>query len=442
MQTPQPLSALKQLPVTPSSSPLLKTSFKRPSDPLGENRLPGTVTFKKPRLADFNEGSESPYIARQHVPRALTPSTSTVACSSSPPRILSSSPSRHVESRHRSHGKRSDVKTQSARLEIGTPLIFGRHRHRPAEGSVAPGSAQTAPRLAVPKHLHHLVPSLDAPATTVYLPRNASHVSRVHALVEYVASTDSARLLVIGQNGLKLNGRRVLSGQIVEVPRSEALMLDFYGAKVDLSFPQPEQYEQEQEQEMEMEQDMLARGGRLFTPSLSSPPLSPLSPLSENGRPHVLSLPPSSPPVASMEFESDEYSERESSPFAPEHEHDHDHDHVQAQERQVKAEMLEAEPRAPSVSASAPASSPAPIAGAPEGVDLPALLASTVVFSGSSKLSLPDLVKHMLDVSILLSRCYACSELISVTAEPQVPRRRSRMECMVCTDTRAHANVR
>jgi hypothetical protein len=36
----------------------------------------------------------------------------------------------------------------------------------------------------------------------------------------------------------------------------------------------------------------------------------------------------------------------------------------------------------------------------PKGVDLPAILASTVVFSGSSKLSLPDLVKHMLEVSL------------------------------------------
>lgn len=35
----------------------------------------------------------------------------------------------------------------------------------------------------------------------------------------------------------------------------------------------------------------------------------------------------------------------------------------------------------------------------PADVDLPALIASTVVFSGSSKLSQPDLVKHMLEVS-------------------------------------------
>jgi hypothetical protein len=34
----------------------------------------------------------------------------------------------------------------------------------------------------------------------------------------------------------------------------------------------------------------------------------------------------------------------------------------------------------------------------PEDVDLPAILANTVVFSGSSKLSLPDLVRHMLEV--------------------------------------------
>lgn len=42
-------------------------------------------------------------------------------------------------------------------------------------------------------------------------------------------------------------------------------------------------------------------------------------------------------------------------------------------------------------------SPPLPIAATAAPVDLPALIASTVVFSGSSKLSLPDLVKHMLE---------------------------------------------
>ena len=36
----------------------------------------------------------------------------------------------------------------------------------------------------------------------------------------------------------------------------------------------------------------------------------------------------------------------------------------------------------------------------PDDVDLPAILANTVVFSGSSKLSLPDLVRHMLEVCL------------------------------------------
>lgn len=47
--------------------------------------------------------------------------------------------------------------------------------------------------------------------------------------------------------------------------------------------------------------------------------------------------------------------------------------------------------------------SPIPLAPLPDGIDLPAILASTVVFSGSSKLSLPDLVKHMLEVNLIHS---------------------------------------
>ena len=54
-----------------------------------------------------------------------------------------------------------------------------------------------------------------------------------------------------------------------------------------------------------------------------------------------------------------------------------------------------------------PARVPRPV---PDGIDLAALLASTVVFSGSSKLSLPDLVKHMLEVS-QISRLYASVHL-------------------------------
>jgi hypothetical protein len=81
-------------------------------------------------------------------------------------------------------------------------------------------------------------------------------------------------------------------------------------------------------------------------------------------------------------------------------------DNVNEIEHAVKAEALEIElapapqPRTIVFKSQSRAPSPVKITPpVPEHVDLPALIVSTIVFSGSSKLSLPDLVKHMLEVS-------------------------------------------
>ncbi|RSH95441.1 hypothetical protein EHS25_000533 [Saitozyma podzolica] len=324
--------------------------------------------------------------------RLMTPSTSTVAHSSSPRRAaLSSSPPRDTSP------------TQPVQLTPGLTLVFGRHRHH-APGSSAKSSASaSATKLttSVPRHLLHLLSdaSPSRPAEIVHLPRSASHASRVHATVEYIAAKDSLRIVVIGQNGLRVKragtgSRRLKSGQRMDLAGGDGnrvVQIDFYGCKVDVAFPAVEEPPE-----------------TLFSP-MSSPISAPPSP--------ATSMPPSSPPMMLPSSPIGDHS----SPLSS---------NLEVHARSVKQELLDAAlshddlivattdaglSRTPKTASrpatpapqrepapvppvphvlSAPPSPPAPL---PDGVDLAAILASTVVFSGSSKLSLPDLVKHMLE---------------------------------------------
>ena len=191
--------------------------------------------------------------------------------------------------------------------------------------------------------------------------------SRIHVVAEYMEDADQIRLTVIGQNGLRLNGTdRLLPGQRVDLNRRDDLHISFYGASTRLVFPPH------------------TRSVRLFTPVL------------ENQEERASSLPPSSPPLERRA--STPLSDEESRPtrtLSPQIE-------AAQTEREIKAEIISeaivkasTSPKIPQGESGVDTSAPAP-----DGVDLPALLASTVVFSGSSKLSLPDMVKHMLEVSI------------------------------------------
>lgn len=265
-------------------------------------------------------------------------------------------------------------------------------------------------------------------------------------MVEYIQEEEVIKVLVIGQNGMKINGKRVLAGQRVEVDKKvesgkgrTRSVLDFYGTKVAVKFPdldhaaQAEMREEERSEDREEVGDEVGRELRvdlsqLFTPDMSSPVLSP-----------ALSLPPSSPPLApltpsedadmddedengeevkelpsSQRASSPVFSTRGSSPLSAAESEDGDAEETKdlavpvqtqvqvstaqsdAREKSVKQEMVEQHVAGPSMIVSIEHD---PI---PSEIDLPALLASTVVFSGSSKLSLPDLVKHMLDVSFSL----------------------------------------
>lgn len=284
----------------------------------------------------------------------------------------------------------------------GESLVFGRHRHTPINASA---SSSVLLKSTVPVHLHHLVTDIDSPTSIVYLARTASHASRTHALVEWQEEGEMVKVLVIGQNGMKINGKRVLAGQRVKLDRQaenakgrERVVLDFYGTKMAVRFPTSQGKESKEETVTFDRADLSA----LFTPDRSSPPLSP-----------SLSLPPSSPPLApltpsedvDMEDEakptsserasSPVFSTRGSSPLSAPGSDDEEEprEPEDVQEKIVKQELVEAHVAGPSTSVQVD-NDPCPAE-----VDLPALLATTVVFSGSSKLSLPDLVKHMLDVS-------------------------------------------
>ena len=289
-------------------------------------------------------------------------------------------------------------------------------------------------------------------------------------MVEYLETSDSVRILVIGQNGLRVGGKRILAGQRVEIERKDRIVLDFYGAKVGLRFPNlaPPSAQMEVEKtgmDVEIEADEGVSGKRetgretLFTPEPSSPvpvlssplppsspPLAPTTPMSmdmdldadgegqsedaegemEDEVPVqdlLRSSPPLSPAVSRASSPLSSASEAEDEAVdAEDEEEDEDEQEIPeppaAQEDRslkIKVELIEA-----ASSRHSTPSKPARLVEEeemepiPSGVDLPALLASTVVFSGSSKLSLPDLVKHMLDVSLcsgLLAGAWLMSSL-------------------------------
>ena len=333
--------------------------------------------------------------------RALTPSTSTVAYSSSPRPALSSSPIRAPPALRKSKKvgttSKSSIRPQETldvQLELGTALVFGRHRHRPSGSSSSSKGAreQTDLKTSIPAHLQHLTHDLQESAQIVHLSRYASHASRVHALLQYLKGEDKLRVLVVGQNGLKIGGKRILQGQRVDLARRDQVVIDFYGAIVNVTFPGGRSVAMVEQPVIE------ERRERLFTPGSSE------ADIDEQHRESLrqLSLPPSSPPMAPMDLDDD--MSLASSPLSnPASE---DEAEAEAPTRDVKEEMIEiklATPPAPEVRRVSPliSESPKTVKPLPEGIDLPALLASTVVFSGSSKLSLPDLVKHMLEASPL-----------------------------------------
>lgn len=281
-------------------------------------------------------------------------------------------------------------------------LLFGRHRERAHRPATLPLPAQLKQYVECPGRI----------TRHVILDRSARHASRQHALVELVA--DKVRIVVLGQNGMRVRTAsgitRLARGSVAEYEAGAELELDFYGAAVALRTherlftPEPEQKHEQLEpaqrpaSDLDLELDLRSRD-------------SPLS------------LPPSSPPVMGMDLDEDEDEDDEElsdpedeedevlSPPSPPSPASRPLTPPPPALVEVKQEMLEQpasragtpKPTTPKASTPRPKSRAAtPVVAAeapplPAGLDLPALLASTVVFSGSSKLSLPDLVRSLLE---------------------------------------------
>ncbi|ODN91397.1 hypothetical protein L198_05911 [Cryptococcus wingfieldii CBS 7118] len=435
-----------------------------------------THTAKRPRLAVLSPntprpGSDNTDDALFHkLPAALTapatPSTSTVAFSSSPRRhnaLASSSPTRHARFAPYSDASTCAPADHELTLQTGTSFIFGRHHVRNASVKKKSVSIESV----IPRRLAHLVGNPENAVETITLPREAHHASRVHALVELVLPLSQnrdkiLRVLVVGQNGMRIkaprgmsptpgkNGRKgvkLVQGQRFEVAlaRGQVVELNFGKVKVAVKM----------EGDVEPAYSSPVRAPRLSSalPSSlppSSPPIvnvdlddevdvSPRERTSLESSPEPPLFPRSSPlPTTTTKPTFTLPSSRESSPLSPvsqrsnlspapepsspaqmsspalpsspyhdDYDSHEDNDELEGEGEgegdavDVKAERLEglhAPSRKNSPSGLARASTtPVETRPPPADVDLPAIIASTVVFSGISKLSLPDLVRHMLE---------------------------------------------
>ncbi|KAK4686910.1 hypothetical protein P7C73_g3211, partial [Tremellales sp. Uapishka_1] len=334
---PQPLGVTKQLPpssLAKSTSTTKRVSTSHNHQPILKKPRPTTPKFKVPSLPPrFQDGP-------------MTPSTSTVANSSSPPRLSSPTRTRSSPSRTSPLESVSVIPHQT--------LIFGRHRH-----------LSSLPLTSIPATYAGLLHSRDNSTRIIQLSRAASHASRIHATVEYVPASDQLRLVVMGQNGLRIKTdtrrkwSRLSQGQSLDISRRDAQVeIDFYGSRMLVDMPERE--------------ERFAATTQLDSP-MSDAPSSP--------------LPPSSPPLMSMDL--DLASESESEP--------EEQEEVEERGPLKEESPLDVEHRTKEVKESKPLVIPVDLPELPATIDLPALLASTVVFSGSSKLSLPDLVKGMLE---------------------------------------------
>lgn len=376
-----PLQHARKLPLTPVNLNMNPLKRANPEEPTGKSQAARARVMLTPPSSDGHIpssddiGFKIPAVPQRV--RLMTPSSSTVAASSSPAPM--SSP--NAPSRKRSSGSSSKSAGEVINVDIksGFTYVFGRHRHH---------DAQTHSTTTLPSTVSSSLFQPSNPVRTIFLPRQASHASRLHAAVEYLPERAELRVVVAGQNGIKVRSgslkRRVAKGESVTIAREDQIKLDFFGCTALLRLP-----------------EIIARPKHM---SLFSPSSSPV-------RPDLESLPPSSPPLGPISELGDDVEEedeeeeraaadRSSSPLSPMSEKASDLPDLEIQV-EVKAEMLDeivaqTSPPRPVSRMVSPVKEIAPV---PASLDLPALIASTVVFSGSSKLSQPDLVKHMLEVS-------------------------------------------
>jgi hypothetical protein len=346
--------------------------------------------------------------------RLMTPSSSTIAASSSPPRmsspdLVSNADGNANALRKKKSGSTKFLSQQVIQVEMQrrTTYVFGRHRHHDDQMKIT---------TTLPVHVASSLHNRTAPVKTIFLPRTASHASRLHAVIEYLPETDSLRIHTLGQNGVTVRAgstkRRLHKGENMDIERQTTIRIDFHGCTASVRLPERTAEEVEKAARLLEEKERSLRAS-LFDNS-SSPVREPLS-----------SLPPSSPPVDLDEDEDmssdedEEEQDRSSSPLSAMSD-----DNAEEITFEVKAEALDIplpptpapQPRQevpkPRSRAPSPIKEAKIVPPVPADIDLPALIVSTIVFSNSSKLSLPDLVKHMLEVCFIICRGNSTDEIV------------------------------
>ncbi|KAJ9103603.1 hypothetical protein QFC20_004759 [Naganishia adeliensis] len=286
------------------------------------------------------------------------------------------------------------------------PLVLGRSRRALTTEAQAEGlviQIEPVETVLLRETAAHLVRSDGGKAKLAPLPRTASHASRAHVLVEVVpGSFDVADRIIFS-----VLATRYPAGGVVQFVRADEgetmrIEVDMYSCRAIVEWLAPMELRTTHatpapllsptrdvdDALVELLQTPVVRKKSTPTPTVSAPVMVPEDPDSPARSIH-----------SQMTYESEPEHEDEARPVV-----------VGGDiSREVKKEWLDAAhatadhqtvgpaPRATSTTSDLSSLGPAPVPTVPVDIDLKALVATSLVFSGSSAISAPDLVKAILD---------------------------------------------
>ena len=357
-------------------------------------------------VVDTLPPSSPPVFAQDQEDEGVTP----MELSSSPgmPSQASSSPIQTVNSAHTTRQTATPLHTpprhQKPRISARTlaptaalpalkitytgtyPLVLGRSRRLAPALHVASSEVVPVPMRLTADTAQHLIHGHPDDGKLAPLPRTASHASRAHVLVQVVPTTDAEgeqiQFTVLGQNGCKIRcggaerAERYAAGGVARFGRAArgqtlGIEVDMYSCRAIIEWL-PVDVEEDIPPSPTIDDDLAAL---VQTPSPAIP-----------RRTAVPAETPSPARLIHSQMTYDNPSDDEAPPARA------------SPSRQVKKERLDAAERKSDAAGPVAAvveTMPRP----PRDVDLKALVATSLVFSGTSAISAPDLVKSILDVS-------------------------------------------
>jgi hypothetical protein len=379
---------------------------------------------------DLDEFDASPpvHLVSNNVPSSPLTITTDITRKRKAPPAHTTPPPKHQKPRvsARTLEGRDDLPLVRIAYDGTYPLVLGRSRRALTTDADAEGLViQIEPMETVLSRetAACLVRTDGGNARLAPLPRTASHASRAHVLVEAVppsSSDDVDRIVfsVLGQNGCKIrhlgsdsNATRYPAGGVVQFSRAEVgetmrIEVDMYSCRAIVEWLAPVK----------------------IPTRHATPTLSPIRNV-DDALVELLQTPvvrkkptPTSTLPAPVAAQDDPDSPARSIHSQMSYESELEHETTLAAaaavggdlSREVKKEWLDAAhssaaddrspagpaPRAPSTTFDLSSLGPAPVPPVPVDIDLKALVATSLVFSGSSAISAPDLVKAILDVSV------------------------------------------